>query len=87
MEIALIVFWLACGGFAYIVAQSKNRSGCAWGLLGFLFGPLALLAVGFMPPVETSTGASAGGKVCPHCHVRNSRYATSCNVCGRPFED
>lgn len=83
MEIALLVFWLACAGFALAVARSRNRSGCLWAVLGFLFGPLALLAVGFMPAVEAAPAAPTGGKTCPHCHVHNTRYATECRVCGR----
>lgn len=84
MEIALLIFWLACAGFALAVARSRGRSGCLWAALGFLFGPLALLAVGFMPAVDAPvTTAPTGGKTCPHCHVTNSRYAAECRVCGR----
>ena len=50
MEIVFVIFWLACGVFAGMIANSKNRNGCLWFGLGFIFGPLALLAVGFMAP-------------------------------------
>jgi hypothetical protein len=39
-----IVIWFACGLFSSIVASGKGHSGGAWFVLGFLFGPLALLA-------------------------------------------
>lgn len=83
MEIVLLIFWLACAGFAFAVARSRGRSGCLWTVLGFLFGPLALIAVGFMPAVDVPAPTAPTGKVCPHCHVGNTRYATECRVCGR----
>jgi uncharacterized paraquat-inducible protein A len=55
MEMLLIVFWLSCGVFSAIVASSKGRSSVAWFFAGFFFGPLALLAVGFMPVVTVNT--------------------------------
>ena len=86
MEIVLLLFWLACAGFAFAVARSRGRSGCLWAALGFAFGPLALIAVGFMPAVDVPVTATPTGKTCPHCHVTNSRYSTSCRVCGRALD-
>lgn len=86
MEIVLLLFWLACAGFALAVARSRGRSGCLWAVLGFMFGPLALIAVGFMPAVDAPTTTTPTGKNCPNCHVSNSRYSTVCRVCGRALD-
>ena len=37
-----------------MIASSRNRSGCGWGIAGFLLGPLAILVVGFMAPAEAT---------------------------------
>lgn len=94
MEI-LLVFWLACGVFAAVVANSRRRNGCLWGVLGVLFGPIALLAVGFMPVGEApppapppSTPAVPPGyagatvKRCQGCNRANPPYAQYCEFCG-----
>jgi hypothetical protein len=47
MEI-LLLFWIACGIFTAVVANNRGLNGCWWLVLGFLFGPVALLAAGFM---------------------------------------
>lgn len=71
-------FWILCGVFASIVASSKGRSGLAWALSGFFFGPLALLAVGFMPAQD------AGGRrvPCPNCAEMILPDAKVCRFCG-----
>ncbi len=47
-----IILWIVCGILSGAVAASKGRSGFGWLLLGVLFGPLGLFAVGFMPKIE-----------------------------------
>lgn len=99
MEIA-VAFWIACGVFAGIVANSKRRSGCLWGVLGVLFGPIALLAVGFMPVGEVTQKPPAAQPVnpvldvmaasikrCPKCSRGNPPYALHCEFCGSNLED
>lgn len=80
MEIWLLgfAFWVLCGVFAAMVASSKGRSGLGWGLLGFLFGPLALLAVGFMPATNTGSGRVP----CPSCAELILPDAKVCRFCG-----
>lgn len=76
--IGLITFWIICGVFTAMVASSKGRSGTAWALSGFLFGPLALLAVGFMPAQE-----AGGARVpCPSCAEMILPNAKVCHFCG-----
>jgi len=50
MEIFVLIVWFFCGLGAAMIAQSKGRSGLGWFIAGVLFGPLALLVIGFMAP-------------------------------------
>ena len=50
MEIFALIVWFFCGIGAAMIAQSKGRSGLGWFIAGVLFGPLALLVIGFMAP-------------------------------------
>lgn len=52
MAVFFIFVWLTVAGFTAMIASSKGRSGFGWFVLGALFGILALLAVGFMPPIK-----------------------------------
>ncbi len=47
-----VVVWLVCGVLAGAVASSKGRSGGGWFLIGFLLGPLGLIAAGCMAKLE-----------------------------------
>lgn len=76
--ISLIVFWLICGAFTAVVASSKGRAGAGWFVLGFLFGPIALLAVGFMPALAKG----AGYRRCPECAELILLEAKRCKHCG-----
>ncbi|MGL5936159.1 MAG: hypothetical protein ACRCZI_11135 [Cetobacterium sp.] len=75
----LVVLWLLFGVFSGVIAVSKNRSGFFWLLLGFLFGPFALFAVGVMP---ASPGAPSGAwRQCPACHAKIDADASRCRYC------
>lgn len=83
MEIAAVTIWIACGIFSSMVASSKRRNGILWFVLGVLFGPLALLAVGFMPVYEPqATYHPSGLLICPRCDKLNLTNATRCIACG-----
>lgn len=73
-----------------LVASGKGRSGCGWGLIGFLFGPLGLLAAAIASPdgevkakqVERA-GLQGGALIkCPACAEIIKREATKCKHCG-----
>ncbi len=52
-----IAIWLICGLLAAIVASSKGHGVGAWFLVGFLFGPLGLLAAVGMGSKNTAAAA------------------------------
>lgn len=90
MEWAIV--WIACGFFAAAIASGKGRSFGGWFVLGFLFGPIALLASGFMPKVEVDSGVSAtiaitpSERKCPFCAETIKAEAVVCKHCGKDVE-
>lgn len=49
--LSVVVF----GGFCAYVASEKNRSAVAWGILGALFGLIALIAIAGLPSAYRTT--------------------------------
>lgn len=82
MEV-VVIFWLACSVLCWVVANSKNRFAGIWFVIGLFLGPLALLAVGFMPTVERAQGPSPKTHVkCPDCRELVIIDAKVCKHCG-----
>ena len=53
----LIILFLFCWPAAYIAGQ-KNRCMITWFFAGMLFGPMAVLMVGFSPVLPTTSNAT-----------------------------
>lgn len=56
------VVWVVCIIVAVSIAREKGRRVWVWGLLGLLFGPLAMFAVFVMEPVRGATNPSSGSR-------------------------
>lgn len=48
----IFLLWVVCAGFSAFVAKQKNRDSVGWFFLGLLFGPIALLALAAIPPLD-----------------------------------
>ena len=103
MEILLIgpILWFLCGIFSAIIASNKGRSGCAWFLLGVLFGPFGLLVAALPAEQRGDTegyqvqvagkrrrefNAELLTKKCPVCAEHIKLEALVCRFCGRKYE-
>ena len=78
----ILVVWFICGIFAASIAQSKGYSGCLWLIIGFLFGPLALLGVGFMARRAPEDINPEDFRACPYCQEPVRAGAIKCRHCG-----
>lgn len=77
------IIWLLFGIVAMVIANSKERSGCGWFLLGCLIGPFAL-AVAALPSLKTDPGAPTPRThvKCPDCAELILIEAKVCKHCG-----
>ncbi len=78
----LLLIWIVMGVLCAGVALSKGRSAIGWLILGFLFGPLALLFAAAMSPVQKQTPAHHC-RTCPFCAEKIQVRAISCKHCGK----
>ena len=70
----ILTFWFGIALWTSGVASGRGRSGLGWFLLGFIFGPLALLTVWALPSRITvfymcRAPVSALARKCPHCQT------------------
>lgn len=86
MFLLAIAFWFLCAIVAAIVAWSKGRSGCGFGILAFLFGPLGLIAAAIASPDrgrDDRRAISTGhARACPHCKGAIPWDVSACRHCG-----
>lgn len=90
LEVWFFFFWLACGIWAAMLAESKNRSGKGWGVLALIFGPTVFFVLGFLPVLDCGDDEffSLGNPLprrrkCPHCAETIKAEAKVCKHCGR----
>lgn len=78
MELVVIavLYWFTQATLTGWLATERGRSDGEWVLLGLLFGPIALIAVGLAPP-------KPGGrfKSCVECQLAVPALATRCPYC------
>jgi hypothetical protein len=72
-SLVLFVLWASCGFLGFTIGEEKYRpmEGLIWGLV---FGPIGLMAIGFMP--------TAYSRKCPACLMGIPSHATRCCHCG-----
>ena len=54
MYILIFIVWIGSAILCSIIAKKKNRDSFGWGVIGFLFGFLALIAIMVLSPLKTS---------------------------------
>ena len=82
-----LIFWVACGILAAVIASNKGRSGFAWffiGLITGIFGLILALVIKEDPDeMQKKAIASGGNKKCPYCAEIVKSEAIVCKHCGR----
>ena len=53
--------WFFCAYLCYIGARQRGRTPLNWGIIGIVFGPIALFALYLMPHGHSASGGSSGG--------------------------
>ena len=56
------VVWGVCAYLAYQTAPKFGRRAGTWGVLGIIFGPIALMILYILPKHSPTAGSGAGGK-------------------------
>ena len=77
--------WLACAVFAGYLGDTKGGWGLWWLFMGFLFGPISLIAAAGLPDKNLSKRLLPSPKThvtCPDCSEFVHKKANKCPSCG-----
>lgn len=82
----LLLCWFVLACICALIASAKDRSAIGWFILGFLFGPLALLFAAAMSSAPKVTHATVHPtKKCPVCAEQVHVDALRCKHCQHEF--
>lgn len=76
------ILWIGCGIAAAVVAGNKGRNAAGWFILGFFFGPIALIVA----LVLSKAGPANDERKCPFCAEFIKSEAKVCKHCGRDIK-
>lgn len=88
MIVIFLLIWGICGAVAAMIASDKGGNGMAGFLVGFLLGPLGIVAAFFMgdEKAKEQRQIEAGdSKKCPQCSELVKFDALVCKHCGNEF--